>query len=189
MKPILEFQVNGSFNILKQTIEGMTDEEWTSRPYPSANLVGFTAWHSLRTIDWAINTAIRGVPEMAADPEWRDVKPDGAYFGAGVSKEEADAIARKVSRSLMTGYLEALRAQAMSWLRALPSDDLDQPVDLKSAGGPEADHHQSVVWAEVEDLDGIPTWQFLARPCVSHIRVHYGEMTSQLEAMRASAPA
>ena len=77
MKPILEFQVNGSFNILKQTIEGMTDEEWTSRPYPSANLVGFTAWHSLRTIDWAINTAIRGVPEMAADPEWRDVKPDG----------------------------------------------------------------------------------------------------------------
>ena len=51
----------------------------------------------------------------------------------------------------MTGYLEALRAQAMSWLRALPSDDLDQPVDLKSAGGPDADHHHPVVWAEVED--------------------------------------
>src|SRR5438067_831663 len=94
MKPILEFQVNGSFNILKQTIEGMTDEEWTSRPYPSANLVGFTAWHSLRTIDWAINTAIRGVPELAADPEWRDRTPAGAYVGAGAGEELLPFLAR-----------------------------------------------------------------------------------------------
>src|SRR5437879_9786453 len=130
MKPILEFQVNGSFNILKQTIEGMTDEEWTSRPYPSANLVGFTAWHSLRTIDWAINTAVRGAPEMAADPEWRDVKPDGAYFGAGVSKEDADAIARKVGRTLMIGYLEALRAKPLSCPRRCPPATSINPADL-----------------------------------------------------------
>src|SRR3989442_11155293 len=45
------------------------------------------------------------------------------------------------------------------------------------------------VGAELEHLDGIPKWQFLARPCVSHTRVHYGEVTTQLEVIRAAAPA
>jgi hypothetical protein len=42
------------------------------------------------------------------------------------------------------------------------------------------------VWAEIQDLDGIPLWQFLARPSVSHIRVHYGEVQAQLEAVRTA---
>jgi len=31
---------------------------------------GFTCWHLVRTWDWAVQTAIRGVPEVIADKRW-----------------------------------------------------------------------------------------------------------------------
>ena len=84
-------------------------------------------------------------------------------------------------------YLDALRAQSLGWLRALPPDDLNRIVDLKALRGGKPEHMEPVVWEEIADLNGIPLWQFLARPCVMHIRVHYGEVTAQLEALRAAA--
>jgi hypothetical protein len=188
LKPLLEFQMNGSFNVVKTTIDGMTDEEWTSRAYPKANVVGFTLWHCLRTIDWAVNGVAAGGDEMAEQPQWRDVKPDASYFGAGLSTEKADWVARTVGRRRAGEYLEALRAQSLGWLRSLPADDLNRIVDLQAHTDRKPDHMEPAVWAEIEDLNGIPLWQFLARPCVSHIRVHFGEVTAQLEALRAAAP-
>lgn len=187
MKPILEFQMNASFNVLKITIDGVTDQEWTSRPYPKANVVGFTLWHCLRTIDWGVNCVGAGTDEMAEQPLWRDVKPDGTFFGAGLSTEKADWVARTIGRRRAGEYLDALRAQSLGWLRALPPDDLNRIVDLKALRGGKPEHMEPVVWEEIADLNGIPLWQFLARPCVMHIRVHYGEVTAQLEALRAAA--
>ena len=54
------------------------------------------------------------------------------------------------------------------------------PAEL-AVGGVMAARH----WDRDFDLHGIPRWQFLARPGISHLRVHYGEMTSQLESLRA----
>ena len=39
------------------------------------------------------------------------------------------------------------------------------------------------VWGEIESLNGIPAWQLLARPSMSHIRVHYGEVGVQLQVL------
>lgn len=186
MKPLLEFQLNGSFNVVKGTIDGMTDQEWTSRPYPKANMVGFTVWHCLRTIDWAVNCVGASGDEMAEQPQWRDLKPDATFFGAGLSREKADWVARTIGRSRAGEYLDALRTQSLGWLRALPPDDLNRVVDLKALRGGKPEHTEPAVWEEIADLDGIPLWQFLARPGVSHIRVHHGEVTAQLEALRAA---
>ena len=179
--------MNGSFNVVKGAIDSTTDEEWTSRAYPKANVVGFTLWHCLRTIDWAVNCVAAGVDEMAEQPQWRDIKPAGTFFGAGLSIERADWVARTVGRHRAGEYLEALRTQSLGWLRSLPPDDLNRIVDLKTEGARKPDHMEPAVWAEIEDLNGIPLWQFLARPCVSHIRVHFGEVTAQLEALRVGA--
>ena len=188
MKTLLEFQLNGSFRILEEVIGGITDEEWTSRANGKANLIGFTLWHCLRTIDWTMGVA-SGAGEVADQERWRDVKPKGAFFGAGVSREMADSIPRTVKRARANEYLGALRTQALDSLRALPSENLDRVTDLKTSGAHEPDHLQPVVWPEIEDLNGIPMWQFLARPAVSHVRVHFGEVNAQLEALRAAADA
>ena len=188
-KPILQFQLNGSFNLLAELLEGMTDEEWKGRLFPGANLIGFTLWHCARTMDWALNCVIRSSPELADQAEWRDLNVTGAAFGAGASREAADSVAEDVPRARVLEYVKAVRDEALAWLAAVPPDELSAPVDLRASHAGKPEYMTTDVWAELEDLNGIPKWQFLARPCISHIRIHYGEMSSQLEAIRAAAPA
>jgi len=186
MKPLLEFQLNGSFNLVEAAIEGMTDEEWISRAHSDANLMGFTMWHCLRTVDWTINGVAAGTGELADRMQWHDVKVAGAYFGAGVAMDTADSVAMSVNRTKAVEYLDALRHQSVDWLRRLPAADLDRIVDLRQAAGSK-DHLQQIVWPEIENLDRIPLWQFIARPAVLHIRVHCGEAMAQLEVLRQRA--
>jgi len=187
VKALLEFQLTGSFNLIKNAVSGMTDDEWVARPHPTANLLGFTLWHCLRTIDWTVNGIAARRSELADQPEWSDVKPSGSMFGAGLTREEADGVARGIGRSRLLEYEGELRSQVFSWFRPLREEDFDRPVDLKGEGLATRDHLQPAAWREIEDLDGLPLWQFLARPAVSHTRVHYGEVMAQLEAVRAQA--
>ena len=187
VKPLLQFLLTGSFKLLTEVLEGTTDEEWKVRPFSGANLVGFTIWHCARTIDWAVNRVLRGSPELADLAEWRDLNVAGAVFGAGASREAADRVALEVPRTRVLGYVNALREDALSWLATVPPEELSAATDLKASHAKKAEYMAAPVWAELEDLDGIPKWQFLARPCASHIRVHYGEVRSQLEAVRAAA--
>jgi hypothetical protein len=187
-KVLLQFQVNGSFKVLAEVLEGMTDEEWNARPFAGANLVGFTLWHCARTIDWAVNCVLRNSLELADHAEWRDLSVKKAGFGAGAPRDAADSVAEKVSRTRVLEYLNALRGEAMTWLAVVSPDELSLPTDLRSSHAAKPEYMTPEVWEELGDLDGIPRWQFVARPCVSHIRVHYGEVSSQLEAIRAAAP-
>jgi hypothetical protein len=188
-KGLLQFQLNGSFGLLIEIAEGASDAEWTARSFPSANMVGFTVWHCARIIDWAVNCVMRGTPELADRPEWHDLKVVDAMFGAGTSREVADGVARDVPRTRVSAYIKALREEVVAWFAALPNDDLSGVVDLKARHVAKPEYMTPAVWAELKDLDGIPGWQFLARPSMAHIRVHYGEVRSQLEALRAAAPA
>jgi hypothetical protein len=186
-KGLLQFQVNGSFNLLTELAEGSSDAEWTARSFATANLVGFTVWHCARTIDWGVNCVMRGAPELADDTEWQDVRVAEAMFGAGASRDAADAVARNVPRMRVSAYLGALRKDIVGWLAEVPNDDLSKAVDLKARHTAKVEYMTPPVWEEIEDLNGIPGWQFLARPCVSHIRVHYGETMAQLGVLRTPA--
>ena len=188
-KGLLQFQMNGSFKLLTEIATGASDAEWEARPFPGANMVGFTAWHCARIIDWAVNCVMRGAPELADQAEWQDVRVADAMFGAGASREAADGVARDVPRMRVLAYIDALREGVVTWLAAVPNDDLSGAVDLKARHLAKPEYMAPNVWAELEDLDGIPGWQFLARPSIAHIRVHYGEMSTQLEELRAAAPA
>ncbi len=185
IKPLLRFQLNGSINGLREFASKVADDEWTSRPFDGANLIGFTVWHAARTIDWAVNCVLRDRPELVEGPEWKDIRRPEAFFGAGATREAADDVARTVPRQRVVDYLAAIGPEALAWLDSTPQEWLDQPVDLKSDRSRDRGYVDEPVWSAIEDLHGIPRWQFLARPGISHIRVHYGEMTSQLESLRA----
>ena len=182
--PVLEWQLNGSCNLLKELIDGSTDAEWTRRPFEGANLVGFTVWHGARTLDWAVQCAVRGEAEVAARPEWSGIAPREWLFGAGVSRDLADGIARRVSRDQLGPYVEAVRQEVLGWIRSESADNLKMAVDLRARHLDRPDYMTKDVWAEIESLDGIPAWQLLSRPSMSHIRVHYGEVRSQLQVLR-----
>jgi DinB family protein len=188
-KQILEMQLAGSFNLLQERIQSVSEEEWQMRALPEGNPLGFILWHATRTIDWGIHCAIQGVPEVVDRPEWRHLLASEAAYGAGVSAEEAERVAHTVRRDDVRAYLAAVRETSLGWLGNTNAADLDQVPDVLGHQEANRRYLDPPVWAEVSDLAGLPAWQILARPCVSHIRVHSGEIDLALQLVRARARA
>lgn len=174
-KEVLRMQLNGSFSQLRDRLESMTDEEWRTRGVPDTNKPGFILWHSVRIIDWGVHCAIQGIPDLA--------------YGAGITAGEAEQVPDLISREQVGAYLAALEPVALAWLDGRTDADLERQPDFESHQRVKPRYLTSQVWAEVSDFVGLPAWQILARPCISHIRVHMGEVDTLLQAIRAKAPA
>ncbi|HKV29477.1 MAG TPA: DinB family protein [Candidatus Dormibacteraeota bacterium] len=184
-KALLELQLAGSFNIVGDRLATVTDQEWIAREIRGTSLPGFTFWHAARIIDWGIHCAIQGVPEVADRTEWSGLRATELAYGAGISQAEADSVAHSVDRTDVAGYIAEVRQAALGWLRDLSDQDLDRVPDLEAHQRVKPRYLTPEVWSEVSDLAGLPTWQILARPCISHIRVHAGEIDVVLQSLRA----
>jgi len=112
-----------------------------------------------------------------------------AAYGAGVSTEEAERVASTVHKDDVRQYLAAVRDASLTWLTNTQPADLDQVPDLLGHQEANRRYLDPPVWAEVSSLAGLPAWQILARPCISHIRVHGGEIDMALQVVRARAKA
>jgi hypothetical protein len=187
-KDVLEMQLIGSFNILGERLATVSDQEWIDREIPDTSMVGFTFWHAARTIDWGIHCAIQGMPEVADRVEWRRLRAADLAFGAGITPVEADGVAQSVSRTDVEGYLGAVKESALGWLRDRSDADLGQVPDFQAHQRVKPRYLTPPVWDQVSDLAGRPAWHVLARPCISHIRVHAGEIDMLLASLRARAP-
>src|SRR5438093_9937518 len=76
----------------------LTSHEMTRRVLPGVNPVGFIVWHMARSQDWAINTAIRNVPEVITRVPWRDAAVAIPGIGTGFATAEVEAVVRSVDR-------------------------------------------------------------------------------------------
>ena len=188
-KDILQMELTGSFNVLQERLETVSDAEWGARAIPEGNMLGFTLWHSARILDWGVHCAIQGIPEVAERPEWRRLLASEAAYGAGIPAELADRVARSVSREDVKGYLGAVRLSSLAWLKGVSDDDLDRAPDLYEHQKANPRYVEPPVWAEVSSLAGLPAWHILARPCIMHIRLHLGEINLTLQAVRSRATA
>lgn len=183
-KGILEMQLSGSFNMLDQRLGAITTEEWTARPIPSGSLLGFTLWHGARIIDWAVHCAIQGVPEVADRPEWKRLLASEAAYGAGITDDLADHVARTVGKDDVRSYLGAVRTAGLGWLKETTEADLDRVPDLHVHQQANPRYLEPQIWAEVSSLAGLPAWQILTRPPISHVRIHIGEIDMALQTVR-----
>ena len=175
-RDLLQLQLAGSFNWLRERLDMLSDVDWSARAISGTSMPGFTLWHGVRILDWGVHCAIQGVPEIADRPEWRHMRAAEFAYGAGITQEEADQVAQSVSRSQVRGYLEAVQLPALDWLKQLRDGDLDRVPEFEAHQAANPRYRTPPVWAEVSDFVGKPTWQILARPCISHIRVHAGEI-------------
>jgi hypothetical protein len=187
-RDLLEMQLAGSFNMLRERLDVISDEEWGTRGIPGTSLPGFTLWHAVRTIDWGVHCAIQGVPEIADRPEWRNLYAADFAYGAGITSKEADQVAELVSRDQVREYVAAVQLAALDWLKTQRDSDLDQVPEFEAHQRVKPRYLAPPVWAEVSDFVGRPAWQILARPCISHIRVHAGEIDILRQASRVGSP-
>jgi hypothetical protein len=187
-KDVLVLQLSGSFSLIAERLGSKeVSRRWTEVAFEGANPAGFTLWHCARTIDWGVECAIRGVDEVARRPTWDSRISARFRFGAGVSPSAAREVAASFSPSAVADYLEAVRTESLGWLDAQSDATLDAVPDFREHNERVDGYTDPKVWAEIQGLEGIPAWEILARPCISHIRIHIGEVDTVLQVLASSS--
>ena len=185
---VLRFQLNGSLNLVAERIEAISEGEWNRRAVPGTNKLGFILWHCSRIIDWTVHSALQGAAEVADGEPWVRLFPRHAYYGAGIAIEVADSVPDSVTRAETASYLADVRKLTFQWFDEQTDSTLDGATPLKRHQAAHPGYLDPPVWAEVASLDGLPAWQVMARPAISHVRIHIGEYDTLLLALRAIAP-
>lgn len=187
-KDVLGLQLQGSFNLLRERIQGVDDREWDARAIPGTSKIGFILWHCARSIDWAVNRGLQGRPELAEEAVWRErLHTEDGLFGAGIPDAVADSLPGRAGRQAVLDYLDALEPAAMAWLEAVPGAALGRVPDFRAHMAARPEYLAPAVWEEIGDFVDAPAWHLLARPAISHIRVHMGEVDTLLAALRTEA--
>ena len=178
-------QLNGVHQLFHACADDLTETEWTTCALPGTNLPGFTLWHMVRGRDWAVQTAIRGVPEMIAGERWAIWSGLAtAGIGAGITLKQANEVGRSVSRDDVLIYANTVHAVIQSWLSSLSDDDLDTVPDMEAHMSSYPAYQHPGFRVEIADLLGQPIWKLLIGPCSGHMREHLGELDILMQVIR-----
>ena len=183
---LLRVQLDGSFNLIGESANETSVDEWNEQASVGQNPAGFTLWHCARSIDWAVNCAIQGLPEVADQPKWQGRLAPNAWFGYEVTLEMAREVAATVSREDVVEYVGELQKNVTSWLDNLSEHELDAVPDLESnyrSNGKYLRTPRLEAW--IKEDAGTPAWQLLTGTCVGHIRYHVGEIQAQRQVLRS----
>ncbi len=178
--------------------ETLSPELMTASVNPRANPVGFLMWHMARSQDWAIHTAIRGMPELAWTSPWSDmlgISTPG--MGTGFSPAEARELASRIVLPQLVDYADAVSSAAIAWVRGLRASDLDAIPDVAAHDAGIAAYQTPGFLAEmnagpehdeaVGDTGGQPVWLFLTSVSVTHLHRHLGEVDLTLGVLTGRA--
>src|SRR2546426_10539107 len=83
---------------LHHSVDDLLPSELTARAVSGVNTIGFIVWHMARSQDWAVNTAIRDLPEVVTRELWRYSSVAGAGRVNGFDLVEVDEAARGCDR-------------------------------------------------------------------------------------------
>jgi hypothetical protein len=183
---ILRGQVTSGHALFTATVKGIGPSEWTARPDPGGNVLGFTAWHVPAVQDWALHTWMRGLPELRGSAALRTLPGiDPPFAPFGMSLDAADAIAAAVAPNDVLAYADAVLEAASRLLDTLTEAALDAVPNTREHGTRLPRHQTPGYLAEVDDMYDLPVWRLLAGPCFGHVREHVGEMRLALQILRA----
>ena len=112
-------------------VEGLPGELLTARPGPEANTIAWLLWHLARVQDDHVaDAADREQVWISGGWAERFALPfDDRATGYGFSPEEVAQV-RVDSPELLLGYLDAVTAVTLDFVRGLSGPDLDRVVDV-----------------------------------------------------------
>ena len=181
---LLERQFSSVNQILHDLASDLTPQELTARVLPHTNLLAFDLWHIARTQDWALQTLVRGIPEIIDEPRWeRLLLAPG--IGVGLSEMQADDLAHRVVLAEALEYADATHQAIVGWLRKVSDRELSRTPDVPK--------HlvRYPVYLEQGMRDEVPwmferpqVWRCLA-PALGHVRDHLAEMDLLKQQLRA----
>jgi DinB family protein len=172
---------------LHHVARAVTPELATAAAATSANPVGFLLWHIPRSQDWAVQTALRGVPEVAFGRPWSEMASIAIPgIGTGFSSAEAAQMARRIDVKQLLAYADAVHVEVVSWVQGLRESDLDAIPDVAAHNAGRLEYQTPGFLAEMDsgpehdqavgDVGGQPAWLYLTSVCVTHLHRHLGEL-------------
>jgi hypothetical protein len=164
----------------------LTPRELAASVLPDVNPLGFIVWHMARSQDWAVNRAIRDVPEIVTRQAWRESSVSVPGIGTGFTGGQAEAVARRVDLPTLLAYADAVHADAVAWLRTQDEMVLDDIPDVGAHDAPFPEYQTEGFRAEMDSgpehddaigrKGGLPVWIFLTSVSVTHLHRHLGEI-------------
>lgn len=176
---------------VNQTLHGIADDltpsELTTRVLPHTNLLAFDLWHVARTQDWALQTLVRGAPELIDEPRWRGRGRLVTHgIGVGLSQEQADALACGLKLADILAYADAAHQAILTWLGSVPDEELAREPDVPAHLARYPVYLEPAMREEVPWMYQRPqVWRCLA-PAIGHARDHLAEMNLLKRQLRAA---
>jgi DinB family protein len=183
---LLTVQFKSLHGILHDLACDLTSEELTTRTLPGTNLLAFDLWHVGRVQDWALQTMVRGVPELIDDAQWQGRGALVTYgIGVGLTEARADELAHQLALADILAYADATHEAIIGWLSEHSDDDLGQHPDVPEHLARYPVYLEAAMRAEVPWMyQQPPVWRCLA-PALGHDRDHLAEMDLIKRQMRA----
>ncbi|HYM97034.1 MAG TPA: DinB family protein [Candidatus Sulfotelmatobacter sp.] len=182
---------------LHHSARGLTAAELAARPLPGINPIGFVLWHMARSQDWAVNTAIRDVPEVVTRAPWRGGRVAVPGIGTGFDLESAVAVAAGVDLDELLAYADAVHAETVGWLEQRDESILDEIPDVAAHDAPHPEYQTAGFRAEMDGgpehddavgrKGGLPVWVFLTSVSITHLHRHLGEVDLLRDLLRRPA--
>jgi hypothetical protein len=181
---------------LKHSVGDLSPEELVARPLEGVNPIGFLVWHISRSQDWAVNTAIRDVPEVITRKPWVGSPLAVPGIGTGFDLEEAVHAAEGFELPALLGYADAVHRDTLEWLATIDEEMLDEIPDVGAHDAPHAEYQTPGFRAEMDSgpehddavgrRGGLPVWIFLTSVSITHLHRHLGELDLLKDLLRRS---
>lgn len=122
---------------------------------------------------------------MSADERWTGWSGLAlAGVGIGIPLEQANEIARLVSRADVLAYADTVHSTIQSWLSRLSDGDLDTVPEMEAHIAAYPAYQQPGFRAEIADMLDLPIWRLLSGACSRHLREHLGELHKLKQILR-----
>lgn len=121
------------------TMSNVPKDRFTDRPAHGGNSVAWLLWHIARCEDVAINTVVRGEPQVFVRDGWMDrIRVAEHRVGTGLSDEEVDGFNAAADADSIEAYWKAVQDLTSGWLQTVDLATLDEapPVDERLASVP-----------------------------------------------------
>ncbi len=118
--------------VVHATVDGLTPEQLAYRPDGDANSIAWLVWHLARVQDDHLADAFDAAQVWTSQgwAERFDLPFPASATGYGFASADVAAV-RVASGDLLTGYVDAVRAQALRHLEHVTDADLDRVVDTR----------------------------------------------------------
>ena len=194
---MLEQQLNTVNLRLHHSAQDLTPGELVARPIEGVNPIGFLIWHMARSQDWAVNTAIRDVPEVIKRRPWVSSPLAVPGMGTGFELEVAARAAAQFELADLLAYADAVHEDMLAWLRTADEEILDQIPDVGAHDAPHPEYQTPGFRTEMDSgpehddavgrKGGLPVWVFLTSVSITHLHRHLGELDLLKDVLRRSS--